>query len=192
MRRKREYDFVVTVKHPDYFFYNIISSLLCLMTVTAEIFGLLNSAFTTIAWIKIVLIAFVIIYLLVSFLYFNKKKYVLSFRWPLFASAVLWFFLPLNNAFLGLFYLVAAVVEGQLKFPQEIGFAEEEVVFNNFPARHYTWKDIQNVVLKDNIITIDFKNNKIFQKETETETSPEIEKEFNGFCEQHLAAALLS
>ena len=92
MRRKREYDFVVTVKHPDYFFYNIISSLLCLMTVTAEIFGLLNSAFTTIAWIKIVLIAFVIIYLLVSFLYFNKKKYVLSFRWPLFASAVLWFF----------------------------------------------------------------------------------------------------
>ena len=82
--------------------------------------------------------------------------------------------------------MAAAFFEGQLKFPQEIGFDSEEIAFNNFPSKHYSWQEVQNVILKDNIITIDFKNNHIFQKETETDTRPELEKEFNEFCRQHL------
>ena len=191
MRRRREYDFVVTLKHPDYLLYNIISILLCLMTVTAEIFGLINSTFNTINWINIGFTSFIIIYLVVSFLFFNNKKYVAGFGWPLFVSAILWFIAPLGNIWLSLFYVAAAFIEGQLKFPQEIGFDKEEVVFNYFPSKHYMWSEIQNVILKDNIVTIDFKNNRIFQKETETETKPELEKEFNEFCRQHLLQSAL-
>ena len=86
-----------------------------------------------------------------------------------------------------MFYIVSAFLEGQLKFPQEIGFDVEEVAFNHFPSKHYSWSEIQNVMLKDNIITIDFKNNRIFQKETETDTKPDLEKEFNEFCRQRLS-----
>jgi len=186
MRRQKKYDFVVTLKHPAYQVYNIISVLLCLMTVTAEIFGLLHSGFTTIAWINVGLSAFIIIYIIVAFLFFNNKNYVAGFGWPLFAGAVLWFIIPLSNTLIGIFYLVAAFFEGQIKLPQEIGFDNEEVAFNNFPSKQYSWQEIQNVILKDNIITIDFKNNRIFQKETETDTKPELEKEFNEFCRQHL------
>jgi hypothetical protein len=190
MRRKKEYDFVVTLKHPGYRFYNIISILLCLMTATAEISALFFSGFATMEWIKMAVVAFIIIYLLVSYLFYNKKNYVVGFGWPLLASAVLWFVFPLHNILIGVFYVGAAFFERQLKFPQEIGFDNEEVAFNNFPEKHYSWKELRNVILKDNIITVDFKNNKLFQKETETDTAPELEKEFNEFCRQHLMQAV--
>jgi lysylphosphatidylglycerol synthetase-like protein (DUF2156 family) len=186
MRRKKEYDFVVTLKHPGYKVYNTISILLCVMTAVAEIFGLLHSGFTTMEWIKAGLVVFIIIYLLAALLFFNRRKYIVGFGWVLFASAVLWFLAPLNNVLLGLLFIAATFFEAQLKFPQEIGFDNDEIAFNHFPSKHYSWQEIQNVILKDNIITIDFKNNSILQKETETDTKPELEKEFNEFCRQHL------
>jgi len=42
-------------------------------------------------------------------------------------------------------------------------------------------------MLKDNILTLDFANNKIIQKETEADVSSETEKEFNEFCRQKIA-----
>jgi len=190
MRRKKEYDFVVTLKHPGYGLYNIISILLCLMTVFAETVALLRSGSITSEWIRVGLAAFIIVYLLATFFFFNNKKYVAGFGWPLFASAVLWFVLPLNNVLIVVFYMAAAFLEGQLKFPQEIGFDNEEIAFNHFPSKHYSWQEVQNVILKDNIITIDFKSNSILQRETETDTKPELEKEFNEFCRQHLVKAM--
>ena len=189
MPRKKEYNFVVTLKHPPYGLYNAIGILLCLMATTAEVVGLLYSGFATIMWINVGLVAFIIVYVLVTLVFFNNKKYVAGFGWPLFAGALLWFFAPLRNLVISLSYVLAALVETQLKFPQEIGFDEQEVAFNHFPSKHYSWDEIQNVILKDNIITIDFKNNRIFQKETETETKPELEKEFNDFCRQQLSVS---
>jgi hypothetical protein len=87
---------------------------------------------------------------------------------------------------IGIFYIIAALLERQLKFPQEIGFSKDAVTFNTFPSKHYNWQQLKNVILKDNILTLDFKNNKIFQKETESDVSAETEKEFNEFCGQCL------
>ena len=55
MRQKKEYDFVVTLKHPDYKIYNVITVLMCVMTVTAEVFALLHSVFFSFTWINIFL-----------------------------------------------------------------------------------------------------------------------------------------
>ena len=41
-------------------------------------------------------------------------------------------------------------------------------------------------MLKDNILTLDFADNKIIQKETESDVSPETEREFNEFCSLQL------
>lgn len=43
-----------------------------------------------------------------------------------------------------------------------------------------------NTILKDGVLTIDSKNNKLFQKEIQEYVSPETEKEFNHFCLTHL------
>ena len=41
-------------------------------------------------------------------------------------------------------------------------------------------------MLKDDILTLDFINNKILQKETESDADAVTEKEFNEFCKEHL------
>jgi hypothetical protein len=190
MRKKKEYDFVVTLKHPDYKLYNIISSLMSVMAVLASGFGLSHSSFTSSAWIAVALMIFIIAYLIFAEQY-KKKDYVVTYKWALLAGAILWFVQPLTSFFIAFFYLIAAILERQIKFPQEIGFDKEGATFNTFPFKHHVWEEIANVILKDNILTIDFKNNKIFQKETETEVTPTVEAEFNEFCNLNLAHGLL-
>ncbi len=187
MRDKREYDFVVTLKHQDYKLYNLISVLLCVMAVTAFVVAMLHVQFETFNWVNIFLTTFIIVSLIISLIRIKQETYILTFKWSLFAAAFLWLLYPLHVPAIGIFYIIAALLERQIKFPQEIGFSKEAVTFNTFPFKSYAWEQLKNVILKDNILTLDFINNKILQKETESDVSPETEKEFNEFCKQQLA-----
>jgi hypothetical protein len=62
---------------------------------------------------------------------------------------------------------------------------DDRIVYPSFPKRVIEWKDINNVVLRDNLLTIDLKNNKIFQNEI---LSPASEMEFNSYCEAKIQA----
>lgn len=48
--------------------------------------------------------------------------------------------------------------------------------------RVYKWADMSNVVLKDGILTLDFKSNKIFQSEVKENETPVNQEKFNQFC----------
>jgi hypothetical protein len=111
------------------------------------------------------------------------------YRLALAAAAVGWFVEPLSNYWIGGLYAVAALIERQVKFPVEIGVDDNGIVFNTLPAKSFTWNEIGNMLLKDNIITIDFKNNKIYQKETEADVSTVLEDELNAFCNKKLSEA---
>lgn len=187
MRQKKEYDFVVTLKHPNYKIYNIITVLMCLMTITASAFGMLHSSFSNLTWINIFLDAFIVFNLVFSFLNRNEPDKIVTFKWTLYAAAFLWLLYPLNIMGISIFFIIAALLERQIKFPQEIGFSDDGITFNTFPFKYYTWQQLSNVILKDGILTLDFTNNKILQKETETEADTATEKEFNEFCKVHLA-----
>ena len=179
MKQKEEYDFVVTLKHPDYKIYNIISVLMCMITITAEVFALLNSTFFNLTWINIFLLIVIISNFVLAIVNLNKKESIITFKWALYAAAFLWLLYPLHIPSIGIFLIIAALLERQIKFPQEIGFAEDGVTFNTFPFKNYSWQEIKNAILKENILTVDFINNKIIQKETESDVSAETEKEFN-------------
>ena len=59
-------------------------------------------------------------------------------------------------------------------------FKKEGILKINFPKREIEWETLQNVVLKDQILTIDFKNNRIIQGEINS--LKEINEEnFNRF-----------
>lgn len=52
------------------------------------------------------------------------------------------------------------------------------------------WRELSNVILKDGMLTVDFKNNRIFQYPV-TESGWEInEVEFNRFCQQQILNAV--
>jgi hypothetical protein len=57
----------------------------------------------------------------------------------------------------------------------------------NFPPAEYPWNKFSNVLLKDNILTLDFDNNKLIQWEIENYVN---ESEFNEFAQEQLLKSL--
>ena len=87
------------------------------------------------------------------------------------------------------FYWIAVIVILLFAF-QDISrrqltvfFYDDRIVYPSFPKRTIEWKELNNVVLKDGILTIDLKNNKVYQNEI---TSPASEMDFNEFCDRQL------
>lgn len=67
-----------------------------------------------------------------------------------------------------------------------VGVATQAVSYPSFPAKSIAWSDISNIVLKDDILTIDLKNNKIYQHLVEYPAKEVNETEFNDFCRKQL------
>ena len=68
--------------------------------------------------------------------------------------------------------------------------AEMIIVKYALYSRVYKWRDMSNIILKDGILTLDFKSNKIFQSEVEENETPVDEKEFNQFCTEQIQNCL--
>lgn len=67
-----------------------------------------------------------------------------------------------------------------------VSVSENNIIYPSFPKRKIEWNELTNFILKEGLLTIDFKNNKLIQQ-TIAETSSTIdEKEFNEFCRQQL------
>jgi hypothetical protein len=88
-------------------------------------------------------------------------------------------------------FIILFFLEHQTKRPLEIGFDLDRIVINSLIRRRYTWTDLTNVVLKDGLLTLDFKNNKLLQKEVADDEDEDDadEEEFNMYCRQRLSAA---
>jgi hypothetical protein len=95
-------------------------------------------------------------------------------------------FLQPYLSWLAFIYVAAAVIEKQVKFPEEIAFDNDEVVINSFPKKRYPWDAFENVVLKDGLLTLDYKKNTLFQKQIESAVEKEDEAAFNVFCQERL------
>lgn len=100
--------------------------------------------------------------------------------------SIFWFIL--GNYLLGLCIILFAVVGFYAKKKFDVVFTETKIIYPSFPKRIYTWDEVSNVLLKDNVLTIDLKNNKLIQSVIEKISADEVdEKGFNEFCRQRLA-----
>jgi len=63
------------------------------------------------------------------------------------------------------------------------------IIYPSFTKKVIEWNELNNIILKDGLLTIDFKNNKIIQQLVEDPTNSVNEKEFNEFCSQQLSKA---
>jgi multisubunit Na+/H+ antiporter MnhB subunit len=111
----------------------------------------------------------------------------IRYRYWLLLSAVGWFALTTTPVF-GAFFFLFAMLEYQAKRSLEIGFDDDRVVINNIVRQRYDWSAFNNVVLKDGLLTLDFKNNRLLQKEVadDDEEDDADEEEFNAFCRGRL------
>ena len=64
--------------------------------------------------------------------------------------------------------------------------AENNILIPYFPVKKAGWNELNNVILKDGLLTIDFKNNRLFQQLILNSDRDVNEKDFNDFCRTQL------
>lgn len=104
-----------------------------------------------------------------------------------FLTGILWLGMPYMQ-WLILPFALLSILEHQVKFPLEVGFSESQIVLNTLFRKKYKWSQLNNVILKDGLLTMDFINNRVFQREIEDDDEKDdaSEEEFNLFCRDQL------
>jgi drug/metabolite transporter (DMT)-like permease len=88
---------------------------------------------------------------------------------------------------LSAFFFLLTFLEYQAKYPLEIGFSHDRVVINTLFKKRFDWSAFNNIILKDGLLTLDFKNNRLLQKEViDDEEGEADEDEFNDYCQGRL------
>jgi hypothetical protein len=189
------YPFVVILRRENDRLINWISILLCSFTGGASILnGIQKGLFSY--FFKIVL-SVVFLGLLLTFLWARTQRLGLAggrrprirYRYLLLISALVWLTMPFGR-WLFVVFVLLAFLEYQAKYPLEIGFTPDKIVINSLLRKSYPWSAFNNVLLKDGLLTLDFKNNRLLQKEVdEDEDGDADEEEFNDYCREMLEAA---
>ena len=63
---------------------------------------------------------------------------------------------------------------------------ENIIITRSLFKKTYSWAAVQNAVLKDNLLSVDFKNNHLLQVELAADNIPIDENSFNQFCKLQL------
>lgn len=181
-------DFVITLKRPGYKAVNMISILLLLIFLLAFGYYVLQTGLHG-RNLWLLLIPVIIVSLMVKgFLDQKQPDMLVYYRTELFIAALGWMLLPIypEARYIGWLYALMAFIERFVKYPDEWAFSKDKVVHLLFPRKTYEWVEIDNVIIRDNLFTLDLCNNKIIQKELDTPVDKATEEEFNAFCREQL------
>jgi hypothetical protein len=83
---------------------------------------------------------------------------------------------------IGIIMLGLSAFAEMVSVNKQICFCENEISTTTLFGTIYQWKNLQNVILKDGLLTMDFRNNKLLQVLINQEINPAQELEFNDFC----------
>ncbi|HXB09514.1 MAG TPA: hypothetical protein VNW04_20450 [Puia sp.] len=113
----------------------------------------------------------------------------MRFRYLLLLAAMGWMFFT-TAPWVGILFLLLVFLEYQTRRPLEIGFDYDRVVINTLIRQQFDWRAFNNVILKDGLLTLDFKSNRLIQREVadDDEGDDADEEEFNAWCRTRLAA----
>lgn len=179
----RVFDYIIVCKSPDFKKVDRISQFMLLISIFSFLYSIYLGHFPKPALI-IAIMTSCVSWLL--FCLFQRKKGTIPFyRLGLLFASWGWFLVP-NGLIISGIFLIAALFERQVKFPYEIAVDPAGIVINTFPKKHIPWQAIQNLIIKDDYITLDFKNNTLIQKQINEPVSESITIEFNHFCKEQI------
>ena len=96
-------------------------------------------------------------------------------------AAVL-FFVATHAVAFALLLLIAGMLPSFFYKAPLVEFSNENVtVIRMIGSSEHEWEQFNNIILKDNLLTLDFKNNKVLQLEVDQKVTID-EKTFNDFC----------
>ena len=123
-----------------------------------------------------------VIYFIIYYLHKKKQFPPVILELPIYLFALLWFFA--NAYWMALLVFIFGSFAILSKQKVLVLVNEDDILYKSFPNRTFKWAGLNNIILKDGLLTIDFKNNKIIQQPIE-ETNID-ETAFNHFCQHQL------
>jgi len=178
------YQYVVILKKKSERTSDAISILLCLFSVIC----FMLSALRTRGWLSAGIALLLIIGIAFNVIARLKGRPGVRYRYWLLLAALGWIGTT-STPWVGAFFFVLAFLEYQTKRPLEIGFDHDRIVMNTLIKRRFDWAMFNNVILKDGLLTLDFKDNRLVQREVADDEDEDDadEEEFNAYCRDRLA-----
>ena len=100
-------------------------------------------------------------------------------------SGIIWVYF--GNIWMGIMLLLFAVMSFFTNKKTVVVIDEDGIIYPSFPIKKYSWAEIIQVLCKDDILTIDLKNNKLLQLNIERKFAESFDAiEFNEFCRLHI------
>jgi hypothetical protein len=116
---------------------------------------------------------------------FRKKQYIFLFAF----LGIIAYWICIHYWWVGLIVLFLLVLFYISKKPLIVAVQEDGIIYPSFPKKKINWSELNNIIIKDGLLTIDFKNNKLIQQYIDESKTSINEKEFNDFCSQQLRTA---
>jgi hypothetical protein len=177
------YQYVVVLKNKHNLYIDVLGILLSVFSLACFTRELLYGREVGLAYLLGVL--FVTGVLAWNLFRSYKKKKVYYSR-ALLIAALVWMKMP-YLPWLAFPLIILALLEYQAKHATEIGFSDQEIMINSLLKKKYQWSDFNNIVLKDGLLTLDFVNNRVLQREIDDDEEDEAdEDEFNEYCSKQL------
>ncbi|MCB0776857.1 MAG: hypothetical protein KDB99_11120 [Chitinophagaceae bacterium] len=150
-------------------------AILLFFTLTAE-----NKTESLKGIIPVVIILAILIYMII------QKKYSTQFL------NILFLIFTISWIINGYYWLAGATLLFAILYNISarnfvIHIAAAEINYPSFPVTKIQWNELNNIILKDEVLTIDLKSNKLIQHSIGNANNSVNEEEFNEFCRQQLS-----
>ena len=173
--------FEIIIKNDKVKLYRTIAKIFLLLNFAVFIFLLFYETYRypSIAF----LIAFILYLLLRQYLFRKGHVNNILDEFVFFIPAAGW--LGMHNYMIGIGCILMGLLYKLSLQEIKFVFGHENIVKMNFPQKRIDWDLLNNVILKDNILTLDFKNNRLLQAEVEKNGINEID--FNSFAKLRMS-----
>ena len=113
-------------------------------------------------------------------------RFKLTTQFFIITAAVLSFLVIRSIPFAALLIFYALIINKLYISPGIMINAEEIIITKMLSKPVYCWNEFNNIILKDNVLTLDFKNNKLLQLNVQESDTKIDENNFNNFCRKFI------
>lgn len=175
--------FIIKLKYAGNRGKHIVSHLTLLLSILVFLFSAVSQSDAP----AIIFFSVFLLFSLWTFARVVMRKLPLKYFYiVLLAASVYWF--VQGGILMGLMLGLAALLDANGNQQPIVQITTGGVAIKHLLNKQYGWADLTNVILKDGLLTIDSKSNKLLQKEPEADISEEYEREINEFCRSQLSA----
>lgn len=128
-------------------------------------------------------LAVTLIYFLIRYLRKQKgKPQIDQDIFFLYAAVWLW-----HNSWMAILLLILGILFKLTLEPMRFVFTREGIKRDFFPKKKTEWNEMNGVVLKDGLLTLDYKDNRLMQALIQNPDNTD-EQAFNSFASRHLTS----